>query len=410
MKRDLQEKIDSLPKITGGAEKKAALDEVTRMTNELNEAIVQDAAARAIAAERATQKNTEEAKQFSFLRFMQGAMAGKLEGFEAEMDQEARKEVSGTGRTIQGFAIPSFVLRAAVGQSTLTPADGGVLVEKQPLVYYEQLRNKLALVGMGATYLSDLRGILNFGTGTDVEVTWADEAESVDNNEKVSFSSKEFAPKRLVITTAFTKDLLLQTSIDVERLLMEKMVSAHAQGLQRAAIMGDGVKQPLGILNMPGIGVIAIGANGGNIDWAKIVALETLLGSKNADLGRLGYLTNSKVMGMLKTTELTPNSGRFLVNPFAEDANNKLLNGYPIDWTNAVPSNLTKGTGTGLSAMIFGNWQDLYIGQWGGLDVVVDPYSLKKSAQVETTINAWHNVMALRDESFAAIKDITTNP
>ena len=73
-----------------------------------------------------------------------------------------------------------------------------------------------------------------------------------------------------------------------------------------------------------------------------------------------------------------------------------------------MPSDLKKGTGTNLSAMLFGNFSDVIVGQWGGLDIIVDPYTLKKSAQVEITMNAWHDVFVRHDESFAAIKDIKT--
>ena len=74
--------------------------------------------------------------------------------------------------------------------------------------------------------------------------------------------------------------------------------------------------------------------------------------------------------------------------------------------TTLMPSDITKGTGKNLSAMLFGNFADVIVGQWGGLDIIVDPYTLKKSAQVEITMNAWHDVFVRHDESFAAIKDI----
>ena len=60
------------------------------------------------------------------------------------------------------------------------------------------------------------------------------------------------------------------------------------------------------------------------------------------------------------------------------------------------------------ATVLFGNFADVIVGQWGGLDIIVDPYTLKKSAQVEITMNAWHDVFVRHDESFAAIKDIKT--
>ena len=72
-----------------------------------------------------------------------------------------------------------------------------------------------------------------------------------------------------------------------------------------------------------------------------------------------------------------------------------------------MPSDLSKTT-TGLSAVIFGNFDDLMIGQWGGLDIVVDPYSGAKKAQVSVIINSWWDVAVRHAQSFAAIKDALT--
>lgn len=98
----------------------------------------------------------------------------------------------------------------------------------------------------------------------------------------------------------------------------------------------------------------------------------------------------------MKTTEKASGTARFLM----EAANT--LNGYDIISTTLMPSDITKGTGENLSAMLFGNFADVIVGQWGGLDIIVDPYTLKKSAQVEITMNAWHDVFVRHDESFAA--------
>ena len=211
-------------------------------------------------------------------------------------------------------------------------------------------------------------------------------------------------PKRVAITMSYTRDLLRQTSRDVEAMVINELTNAHAVALERAAISGTGSGQPLGILNTPGIGAVAVGANGGPITWKQVVELETAVNDKNAYPGNRAYLTNAKVIGAMKTTEMATGSGRFLLDPNA----GSIVNGYPITWTGLVPSNLTKGsTSSKCSALIFGNWSDLWIGQWGGIDIVVDPYTAKRTAEIEITINAYHDVKVVRPESFAAVKDIT---
>ena len=90
-----------------------------------------------------------------------------------------------------------------------------------------------------------------------------------------------------------------------------------------------------------------------------------------------------------------------------------MLNGYKAEWTSNVPSDLTKGSGSSavsnLSAMIFGNFEDLYIGQWGGIDLVVDPYTLATSGEIRFVLNAYNDVLVAEPKSFAVIKDITTD-
>ena len=216
-------------------------------------------------------------------------------------------------------------------------------------------------------------------------------------------------PHRNAIVGAFSKDLLRQTSIDVEQIVWNKIQEAHARLLETAAIAGTGTNnQPQGILsalaavtNTPNI--IAMGANGGAITWPKVVALETKINAGNANRGKLAYLPNATVVGDLKTIERAQNTARFLLE-------GDKLNGYPIEWTNLVPSNLTKGTASQVcSAMIFGNFEDLYIGHWGGVDVVVDPFTLAANGDVRIILNSWDDCKVVEPASFAAIVDLTTN-
>lgn len=388
-----------------------SLKKIRELTDELNETRTIDAAERAAAGRNFSEQEKKEINRFSFQKFIREVADGNLEGFELEMSQEGADEARKAGRTVKGMCIPYSVLavkntRAVeegtpAGQNAKTPTEGGYLSVTSGPTYIESLRSNLVMQKLGARFLTGLVGTLTFVKNSKVDITWAGEAE-IAGNEKLNNALKEMKQKRLVITTAFTKDLLNQTSIDVEAMIMDEMIRAHAQGIDDAAINGAGNKAPLGILNLPEIGSVVIGENGGPVTWAKVVELETKIDTKDAALGNLAYLTNPKVIGLLKTTEKSAGTARYLM----ELPN--VLNGYPIEKTNLVPSDIVKGTGIGLSPMLFGNFNDVIVGQWGGLDVIVDPYTLKKSAQVEITINAWHDVFVRHNESFAAIKDIQT--
>lgn len=409
IKKELSTEVENYKRFQGEGkteEATATLGKVRNLTAELEDTQAVDAAERAAAVNSFSEQEKKEINCFSFQKFIREVAEGNLKGLELEIAQEGKKEAGELGRSLKGVGIPYSVLsvkgvRAAAGQNAGTPAEGGNLTEVSGPTYIESLRSKLVMQQLGAKFLTGLVGTLTFVKNSKVDVIWVGEAEEV-GTKKTKTSLQEMKQKRLVITTAFTKDLLNQTSMDVESLIMNEMILAHAQGLDEAALNGAGSKAPTGILNLDGIGVVAIDTNGGEISWPKVVELETAINTKDAMLGNLSYLTNPKVIGALKTIEKSAGTAKYLM----ELAN--ILNGYRIESTNLMPSDITKGTGTNLSAMLFGNFGDVIIGQWGGLDIIIDPYSLKKSGQVEITMNAWHDVFVRHDESFAAIKDIKT--
>lgn len=405
IKRDLANAIEAAKAATG-EERNAAFAKVTELSEELRQAVEIENAQQLIADDRLRSAENKEKRAFSIVKFIREAASGSFTGVEEEVRKIGEEEVSRlgiSGRPAGSFYVPTCALRAAKGQNSAVAADGGNLVEVAPVNYFEALRERLVLTSLGATYLGDLVGTVPFVNGTSVEAVWEGEGDE-DNLAKASFEKSTMTPKRVAVTMSYTRDLLRQTSLDVEAMIINEITNAHAVALERAAINGTGTGQPLGLLNTNGIGAVAIGTNGGAITWKNVVELETAVNDKNAYAGKLAYLTNAKVIGALKTTSMDTGSGRFILDP----NNGGNVNGYPIQWTNLVPSNLTKGSTSGkCSAMIFGNWSDLWIGQWGGLDIVVDPYSAKRTAEIEITINAYHDVKAVRPESFAAVKDIT---
>ena len=84
------------------------------------------------------------------------------------------------------------------------------------------------------------------------------------------------------------------------------------------------------------------------------------------------------------------------------------LFGHRVIGSSLVPSNLTKGSGSSLSAMIFGNFQDLVVGEWGSLDVLFDPFSGSNIGAMRVTVFMDVDVAVRHVESFAAIQDMTT--
>lgn len=404
IRKDLKAQIDKVNAMDRNADEAAYAAEIEKaaaLTKELEQANTVEEANQRLAEKNFQEMEKEAKREFSLIKFIREAAAGKLTSLEAEVAELGAEEYRRLGLAQRGFVIPTAALRASSGQNATTNADGGYAKVTMPLRYVDSLKERLVISSLGATILGDLVGTVPLVSAGKLTASWLAEGAQATTS-KATFASATMTPHRNAVVAAFSKDLLRQTSLDVENMLRERILDAHAELLETAAIAGTGSNnQPTGILNTTGIGSVAMGTNGGAITWAKVVDLETAVRAKNGLRGSLGYLTNAKVWGAMKQTQVANGFPRFIL-----DGDYSMLNGHRVEWSNLVPSNLTKGTGTGLSPMIFGNWEDLYIGQWGGIDIVVDPFTLAEFADVRIVMNAWNDVKVAVPDSFAAIVDI----
>lgn len=348
-----------------------------------------------------------EKREYSFMRAMRyladptNKRAAAEAAFELECHEAA---VAKRGQEARGLLVPFDVLQRDLVAGT--PNLGGNLVATDLLAgsFIDLLRHRLLLPGMGATMLTGLQGNIAIPRQTGAATAyWVAENTAVTESYQ-TIGQVPMAPKTVGAWTNISRRLLLQASLDVEAMVQRDLATVIALAIQSAAITGGGSNEPTGILSTVGIGDVAGGANGAVPTWANIVELETDVATADADVGTLGYLTNARVRGRLKTTSKV--SGQ---NGFIWEGGNTPVNGYMAGVTNAVPSNLTKGDSTGIcSAIIFGNWADLVIGMWGGLDLTVNPYSGDTAGTLR--IVALQDVdIALRNAvSFSAMKDALT--
>ena len=151
---------------------------------------------------------------------------------------------------------------------------------------------------------------------------------------------------------------------------------------------GSGVSAtPLGLLQLTAIPYVAIaaasGGNGGAIALADLVGLEAAVGSRDGDAAadsRMGFVTSPAMRSKLRRTDQgTAASG---INLWKD---NQSLLGYPAFSTTSVPSNLTQGSGTNLSAIIYGNWADFALQLFSLVDVVINPFLQSVSGVVRVS-------------------------
>jgi len=352
-----------------------------------------------------------EIQRFSFMRAI-NAMANPTDrraqeaaAFEFECSAAAAEAL---GRESRGITIPLDVVRTPLeGQRDLvvgTATAGGNLVQTDVAgaAFIDLLRNSLAIEQMGATMLTDLNGNLAIPRMTGGATAYWVAENAAPTESQQAFDQVALTPKTVGAFTDIGRRLMLQSSIDVEALVRRDLALVLALAIDLAAVNGSGSSnQPRGILNTSGIGSVAGGTNGLAPAYTHIVDLESAVANVNAAVGSLGYLTNTKVRGALKKTQKFASTNG---DPVWEKGNE--MNGYKCGVSNQVPSNLTKGSSSGIcSAIIYGNWLDLLIGMWGGLDLLVDPYTGGTAGTVRVSVLQDVDTAVRHPESFAAMLD-----
>jgi HK97 family phage major capsid protein len=359
--------------------------------------------------------NTQEARdlaKYSILKAVRSALPAnkggvELDGIEKEMHQQAVTEARAAGKSVEGVGIPQMLLERRDNSMTMPtqPEDGSAVREREPLrPVIDLLRPRTPLRALGAQFLTGLVGNVPVPTMTAGAVaTWKGEIEELDKSNQ-KFSSTEMTPHRLGTLAIRSLQFLAQTAPAVEAMLRTDIENAMVEALELAAINGSGQdNQPLGILNTSGVNVFDTGANGTAPSRALLVGLQALVEDQNVRMDSPGFLINVLTKATLLNTKIDSGSGLFLMG----DAGTLL--GEQVGVTSLMPKNLTKGTGTNLSAAVYGNWRDLLIGQWGGLDITVDPYTLATKGQVRIIIQSFFDVLVQRAKAFAVAKGISAS-
>ena len=374
----------------------------------------------------------KEVRNYSIARLMFAMLepndkeAQRKAGFEIECSVAARKKnpiddgLFHAEHRAMGYKVPLDVFTGPVANGELaaralmarlmqrdmsvgTANAGGNLVATDLLAasFIELLRNRMVLGGLGITMLDGLVGNVAIPSMTAGASTyWVAEATAVTESQAV-FGQVTMAPKTVGMFTDYSRKTLLQTTPSIEALVRADLAAGIAQEIDRVGLAGSGSgAEPTGVINTAGIGAVAGGTNGAAPTYANMVALEEAVAIANADMGNLAYVTNGKMRAQLKLTQQFASTNGVPVWQGDE------VNGYAAVATNAMPSNLTKGSSSGVcSAIAYGNWADLIVGMWGGLDLILDPYALATAGGRRIVALQDVDVKVRRAGSFAAMLD-----
>lgn len=298
-----------------------------------------------------------------------------------DIERSLRKEgvVSRGGIFVPTGLHSEALQRAGLDTATATAGQENVYTEYGGFI--EFLYNMAKVLGLGVTRLSGLQGNVSFLKQTGkATAEWIAENPGSDASESnLTTGSVVLSPKSLIATTSFSRQLMAQSVVNIETMVQQDLAKTMALAVDRAAIHGSGSSnQPLGIYGISGVNAKAFG---GAMTKDLLTDMETLIAEDNADLGSAAFLTTPGAVGKAKKTlEFSAAGSQALY------VNGK-LNGIRCEHTNQVSAVMNSSAATGGSShgLVLGTWSEFLWGEWGAMELIVDPYRLKKQAMVEIT-------------------------
>ena len=315
--------------------------------------------------------NTME-KRFSLLSAIRSIANGQqLSAAEQAVVNAGAAEMTRCGQPFSGQIQIPVEMRDDPVHYTVD-ADGEHVVVTDFLNILEPLKAKNVLVAAGANYLTGLQGNVQIPAMTAENVYWEGEIEETENGAG-SFSHITMAPRRLSAYIDISKQFLVQDTLGAEALIRKLLVEAINDKLEATILSDDAASgsKPAGIFY--GVSPVEIS------DYADVCDFEASL-EENNFIGDFKYVINPKAKAALRSMIKGTNATGMVLE-------NNAIDGTPAEVTTHMEDNL----------MAYGSWGDLFIGQWGAIDLTVDPYTKAASGQVRLVINAFFDYKVVRE-------------
>lgn len=377
--------------------------------------------------------SNKDKRSYSFLRALQAIASNDWSkaGFEREVSNTIARAM---GKDTQGFFLPNdlpfapdekharaWQLMSQQGRVQLrapylvgTAAQGGNLVQTQLLYenFIEVLRNQLVTAILGARYLTGLVGNIDIPRQNSQTATYWVAESGAPTEAEATFDKVSLRPKTIGALSKMSRLMMLQSTPAIEMLARQDLLAVIALAVDLAALSGSGASnQPTGIVNQAGVASVVGGTNGANLTFDHLIQLKYATKFANAPQGAAGFAMNSKAVGYLST--LKASTGQYLWDPQGglTAGSPDRVKGSPYAESQQLRSTLTKGTSTGIcSELIYGNWQELFIGMWGVTELMLNPYDSTGFANGDVWMRAFQtcDVGVRHAASFSVMTDALT--
>lgn len=284
-------------------------------------------------------------------------------GFELDCSRTVAQRLNQVPNPNRFFVPFEVMERPTQGRRDLTAGAagaGGYLVETQNVGFIEMLRNRSVAFRMGARRLSGLVGNVTVPRQSVAGTAYwlANEATAITEGQQ-TFVQVALAAKNVGAYTEISRQLLLQSSPSAEGIVSDDLAQIVALAADLAVLNGSGAAgQPTGIINTAGIGSVT----GTTLGFSGILDFQTDVAGSNVMPARGGYVTTPAVSALMMQRVKFANTASPLWEGNVWDGQ---MCGYPAMSSNQVPT----------ANMLYGDWNEVIVGEWGVLEIEVNPYA-----------------------------------
>lgn len=305
-------------------------------------------------------EDEQKKQKFSYAKAIKAAASGNWTGaeYEKEISDTIAKSVSADTGAAGGFLSPTHEVLEVIE----------LAIANRPVLEQTGIERMFGLSGFSNITIPKL--------STRQTAAWVGSEEAASESNP-TFGEIQLSPKYLRCLSIISRELLKQEPGLVEPIVRREMGNASALKLEAALIYGTGTnKEPKGITQYSNVLTHAIGTNGGRFTWDAADEMVSELEENDQMLtGSLAFVTHPKVKKLLRQEKVAmytgDTSGMDRVGIRLSDAQLAAELGYPLYSTTLIPSSLTKGSGSSLANVIFGDFSQVILAMWGNMETRV---------------------------------------
>jgi len=342
------------------------------------------------------EEEKKNGKDFSFAKACLGIATGDWQGrgFEHEVLTSAKQKALSYG----------------------TAADGGYVVPEEYINdMIELIRSNTVIDKLGVTNITPSFAPVKIPKQTGgATAYWVSENAEITQSQQ-TFDEVSLEPKMVAGITPMSRRIAELSDPSMEAIVRRDIAQVIARAIDIKALEGDGTNDtPTGILNTSNILTYSVGTDGDAVNYALFSELEGLLEDNDTLKGNLAFVALPKIFRKLKNQRIAQFSGQtdgeYIIPPLVSNAELAQALGYSFESTTQIDATGTKGDGTNLTSIYFGNWQDMVKAMWGSLilDATTSGAGAFEKHQILIKAVAEVDVAVRHPESFAVATDVIT--